>query len=52
MSKREEKTELEEQITENLRRAFRQRADEEIPERFRELLQQLRKQEATSDAER
>lgn len=52
MSNREEMTDLEEQITENLRRAFRQRADEEIPERFRELLKQLKEQEVSSDADR
>jgi hypothetical protein len=51
MTKRdEEKDELEEQITENLRRAFRQRADEAIPDRFQKLLRQLKDQEEPGNA--
>ncbi|HCQ67355.1 MAG TPA: RNA polymerase subunit sigma-70 [Rhodobacteraceae bacterium] len=33
-----------EQITENLQRAYRERAQEEVPDRFRDLLRMLREQ--------
>ena len=36
---------LEKQVEENLRRAYRAKADEPIPDRFVELLNQLRSQE-------
>ncbi|WP_417249299.1 NepR family anti-sigma factor [Celeribacter sp.] len=36
---------IEAQIAENLRRAFKQRADEAVPDKFHDLLQQLRQQD-------
>ena len=39
------KSQLEKQVEENLRRAYRAKADEPIPDRFVELLNQLRSQE-------
>jgi hemerythrin-like domain-containing protein len=50
MANKKDTSELEEQITENLRRAYRQRAEEEIPERFRALLEQLKGQENGQEA--
>jgi len=40
-----EKPPLEEQITENLRRVYQQRVEEEVPDRFRDLLRMLREQD-------
>ncbi|MBN8293103.1 RNA polymerase subunit sigma-70 [Rhodobacter sp. NTK016B] len=37
---------LEDQIAENLRRAFSERAEEKVPDRFLDLLQQLREQDS------
>ncbi|PWE28004.1 NepR family anti-sigma factor [Pararhodobacter marinus] len=37
---------LEDQIAENLRRAFSERAEEKVPDRFMDLLQQLREQDS------
>lgn len=45
MTDKEPRTALEDQIVDNLRRAFRQRAEEALPDRFQSLLQQLRDQE-------
>lgn len=45
MDKDEEKTGLEEQIDENLRRVYRQRVEERIPDRFEDLLRKLREQD-------
>ncbi len=45
MARYDTDTALEEQITENLRRAFRQRAEEKVPDRFTDLLRQLRAQD-------
>ncbi|MCW1934481.1 NepR family anti-sigma factor [Pararhodobacter zhoushanensis] len=36
---------IEDQISENLRRAFKERADEKVPDRFLDLLRQLRDQD-------
>lgn len=36
---------LEDQIADNLRRAFSERAEEKVPDRFLDLLRQLRDQE-------
>ena len=46
-TKREErkKAALEKQIDENLKRVYQQDAEEEVPDRFLALLQQLREQE-------
>ncbi|MCB1391100.1 MAG: hypothetical protein KDK12_18450 [Rhodobacteraceae bacterium] len=38
---------LEDQIAENLRRAFNERASEKVPDRFLDLLRQLRSQDET-----
>ncbi|MCB1355207.1 MAG: RNA polymerase subunit sigma-70 [Maritimibacter sp.] len=45
MTQKHETSPLEEQITENLRRAYRQRAEEEVPDRFRDLLKMLKEQD-------
>ena len=39
------KTRLEEQIDENLRRVYRDRLEEDVPDRFRDLLRQLKEQD-------
>jgi hypothetical protein len=39
------KTRLDQQIDENLRKVFRQALEEEVPERFQDLLRQLREQD-------
>jgi hypothetical protein len=41
------KTRLEEQIDENLRRVYQQQLEEEVPDRFQELLRRLREQDAS-----
>ncbi|MCA0206994.1 NepR family anti-sigma factor [Pararhodobacter sp.] len=38
---------LEDQIADNLRRAFQERASEKVPDRFLDLLRQLRSQDET-----
>jgi hypothetical protein len=38
---------LEDQIADNLRRAFQERATEKVPDRFLDLLKQLRAQDET-----
>ncbi len=40
-----ERTALQDEITDNLRRAFAQRAEEDLPDKFRDLLARLREQE-------
>ena len=40
-----QKLDIEDQISENLRRAFKERADEKVPDRFLDLLRQLRDQD-------
>ncbi|MCA2012933.1 NepR family anti-sigma factor [Pararhodobacter sp. CCB-MM2] len=42
---------LEDQIADNLRRAFSERAEEKVPDRFLDLLRQLRDQEDGDDDE-
>lgn len=49
---RDDKTALEDQISENLKRAFGQRGPEELPDRFRDLLEQLRTQDDAAGAEK
>ena len=39
------KTRLDQQIDENLRRVYREHLNEEVPERFRDLLKQLKERE-------
>lgn len=39
------KTRLEQQIDENLRRVYREQLEEGIPERFQDLLRQLKEQD-------
>jgi hypothetical protein len=43
------KSELEKQVEENLRRVYKAKADEPVPERFMDLLQKLRSQEEGDD---
>nr|WP_156882929.1 NepR family anti-sigma factor [Rhodovulum sp. P5] len=46
MPKKVNKGQMQEQIDENLRRAYAQTVEEEVPERFLKLLDQLRNQGA------
>ena len=39
------------QIDENLRRVFREKEEESLPDRFNDLLQQLRQQDSESEPE-
>ncbi|MAY31030.1 MAG: transcriptional regulator [Rhodovulum sp.] len=43
---RKDKSLLEQQIDENLRRVFQKETEKEIPDRFTQLLNQLKEQEA------
>jgi hypothetical protein len=43
------KSPLEQQVEENLRRVYKARAEEPVPDRFVELLKQLRAQEENGD---
>jgi anti-sigma factor NepR-like protein len=45
---KQEKSKAEERIDENLRLAFQQKMDEDVPERFAELLEQLKKKKPSS----
>lgn len=45
MTQNNEPSPLEEMIAENLQRAYRQRAEEDVPDRFRDLLQMLKEQD-------
>ncbi|SEP17573.1 hypothetical protein SAMN04490248_13221 [Salinihabitans flavidus] len=49
MRKENRESSIEEQITDNLRRAFRRRAEEDVPEQFLELLTKLREQDESQD---
>ncbi|MFV2053511.1 NepR family anti-sigma factor [Aliiroseovarius sp. YM-037] len=44
--KNKEKDKIDQQIDENLRRVFQQKVDEELPDRFKDLIDQLKKQES------
>lgn len=46
MAGQDKKSSLKEQIDENLRRVYRDALEEEVPDRFKQLLEQLRKKEA------
>ncbi len=49
MTHKHETSPLEEQIAENLQRVYRQRAEEEVPDRFRDLLRMLKEQDQQQD---
>ncbi|WP_417253770.1 NepR family anti-sigma factor [Celeribacter sp.] len=49
MAQNEQKHELNEQIEENLRRVYQKTLEEEIPDRFLSLLEQLKEQDAQHD---
>lgn len=51
MTKERRNTKLDQQIDENLRRAYSEAANEPIPDRFTQLLEQLRQQEQSKEAE-
>lgn len=46
MAQEHSKSNLERQIEENLRRVYQKTVEEDVPDRFRNLLEQLREQEA------
>jgi predicted metal-dependent hydrolase len=48
LQKNGDKSKITEQIDENLRRVYQEALEEEIPDRFRELLQRLQAKEAES----
>lgn len=52
MAKKKDMTALDEQVMENLRRIYRQTAEEPVPARLLDLLDRLRAQEAGRDAAR
>lgn len=49
MTEKHDTSPIEDQISENLRRAYRQRVEEEVPDRFRDLLQMLKEQDQQHD---
>lgn len=49
MPEKQRKRRLEEQIDENLRRVYAQAAEEDVPDRFLKLLDQLRTQDGGTD---
>ncbi|MCB1331493.1 MAG: RNA polymerase subunit sigma-70 [Maritimibacter sp.] len=52
MTQKHEPSPLEEQIAENLQRAYRQRAEEEVPDRFRDLLRMLKEQDQQTGSDK
>ncbi|ALG91981.1 MULTISPECIES: NepR family anti-sigma factor [Actibacterium] len=46
MAHENNKSRLEEQIDENLRRVYQQKLEEDVPDRFKELLEQLKEQDS------
>lgn len=50
MSPKNGKGNVSEEIDENLRRVFAQKLEEDVPDRFRDLLDQLRTAEQTSNS--
>ncbi|WP_380058013.1 NepR family anti-sigma factor [Falsihalocynthiibacter sp. SS001] len=46
MAQNKPSPEMQRQIDENLKRVFQQTADEELPDRFKELLDKLKEQDA------
>jgi hypothetical protein len=51
MSQDTEKSEVERDIDDNLRKVYREMVEQEVPDRFRDLLDQLRQSEETKDPE-
>lgn len=51
MPEHPKKSDVERDIDENLRKAYRRMVDEEVPDRFRNLLDQLRQDEEDTDPE-
>ncbi|WP_460273614.1 NepR family anti-sigma factor [Celeribacter sp. ULVN23_4] len=49
MAQQKSKHELDEQIEENLKRVYQKTLEEEIPDRFMELIEQLKQQDAQND---
>jgi hypothetical protein len=47
MSKEPERSNLRRQIDENLKRAYEKELERDVPDRFRQLLEELRQKEAT-----
>lgn len=46
MNQSDDKAKLQAQIDENLRRVYREALEEEVPDRFKELIEQLRRKDA------
>lgn len=51
MTNKSRNTKVDQQIDENLRRVYAEAAQEPVPDRFTQLLDQLRQQEKPKDAE-
>ena len=51
MSKKRRNPKVDQQIDENLRRVYAEAAEEPVPDRFRQLLDQLRQQEQSKQAD-
>lgn len=51
MTKERRKTKVDQQIDENLRRVYSEAAEEPVPDRFKQLLEQLREQEQSKNPE-
>jgi len=49
MAQRKSRHELDEQIEANLKRVYQKTLDEELPDRFRDLLEKLKEQDAQDD---
>ena len=47
MAEKKDTSGLKAQIDENLKRVYQQTLEEEVPDRFKELLEQLRKKDST-----
>ncbi len=51
MTKKRRNTKVDQQIDENLRRVYSEAAQEPVPDRFTQLLEQLRQQEQSKQAD-
>ncbi len=51
MTKKRRNTKVDQQIDENLRRVYSEAAQEPVPDRFTQLLEQLREQEQSKQAD-
>ena len=49
MAKKDEDTKVARQIDDNLRRVFQEKIEEEIPDRFQQLLEKLRSSDASNE---